>query len=193
VAAFRKPARSLGALPLLAAALCAPDALAAPQASLGMTFGGVVEDVTSNPARGAVHWGGRADALFLRTRGSDMAVGPYLDVATSSFHDVDAGGGVAWLLPLRDDLPFVISVGGLTRNGEGRSWAPGLEGTIFWGSRSYNYHSWYGLAAGLFAQTRYLPGAPAQADLVLGIQVDGELLLMPSMLLLGLLRSDPRQ
>lgn len=140
--------------------------------------------------QGAVHWGGRADVLFLRSRGTDMAVGPYIDVATSSFHDVDAGGGVEWLLPVRDDLPFVLSAGAFARSGEGLSWAPGLEGTLFWGSRSYNFHSWYGMATGLFAQTRYLPGSPERADLVFGIQVDGELLLMPSILILSLIRHD---
>jgi hypothetical protein len=151
-----------------------------------------MEGVTSGAVHGQVHWGARGDALFLRSRGSDMAVGPYLDVATSSFHDLDAGGGLEWLIPVRDDLPFVLSAGAFTRNGEGRSWAPGLESTLFWGSRSYNFHSWYGLALGLFAQTRYVPGPPEQADVVLGIQIDGEILLMPSMLFLGLLHSDTR-
>jgi hypothetical protein len=176
----------------VAASLGALDARAAPQASLGMTFGGVVEDVTTPPVHGQAHWGGRGDVLFLRSRGSDMALGPYVDVATSSFHDADVGGGLEWLLPVRDDLPFVLSGGFFARTGEGRAWAPGVEGTVFWGSRSYNFHSWYGLAAGLFAQTRYLPGSPEQMDMVFGIQIDGEILLMPSMLILQLFRSDAR-
>lgn len=185
------PRRSttLGASTLLSACvlLGAPDAAADPQASIGTTLGGVLEDVTQG-TRGAAHWGGHADVLFLRSRGSDMAIGPYVDAATSSFHDFDAGGGISWLLPVRDDLPFVLSAGAFARTGEGRNWAPGLEGTIFWGSRSYNFHSWYGMATGLFAQIRYVPSAPEQMDLVFGVQIDGELLIMPSMLLLGLLR-----
>lgn len=165
---------------------------AAPQVNVGMTFGGVVEDPASPPVHGQAHWGGRADVLFLRSRGSDMAIGPYVDLATSSFHDVDLGGGAEWLLPLRDDLPFVLSAGFFARSGEGRSWAPGLEGTLFWGSRSYNFHSLYGVALGLFAQTRYVPGPPEQTDFIFGIQMDGELMLLPSMLILQLLRPDPR-
>lgn len=156
---------------------------------MGTTIGGVLEDVNTGDLHGQAHWGGRADVLFLRSRGTDMAIGPYVDVATSSFHDVDAGGGAEWLLPVRDDLPLVLSAGAFVRNGEGRAWAPGLEGTLFWGSRSYNYHSWYGMAVGLFAQARYLPGAPSQADVVFGVQIDGELLVMPSLLLLGLART----
>jgi hypothetical protein len=175
-----------------AAVFAAGEARAAPQASAGLTFGGVVEDFTSGTPHGQAHLGGRDDVLFLRSRGSDMALGPYLDWATSSFHDIDLGGGFSWLIPVRDDLPFVLSAGGFLRDGEGHSWAPGVEATIFWGSRSYNFHSWYGMAAGLFAQTRYVPGPAEQADLVLGIQVDAEMLLMPSMLILQLLRSDSR-
>ena len=184
-------ARSIGLL-ALPAALWASDGTGAPQASLGMTLGGVLEDATSGAPHGGVHWGGRADVLFLRSRGTDMALGPYADVATSSFHDADVGGGVEWLIPVRDDLPFVLSAGALARSGEGLSWAPGLEGTLFWGSRSFNYHSWYGLAAGLFAQARYVPGSPERTDFVFGLQIDGELLLMPPMLILGLMKWQPQ-
>lgn len=156
-----------------------------------MTFGGVIEDVPSGPPHGQAHWGARGDVLFLRSRGNQMAVGPYLDAATSSFHDFDAGGGLEWLLPVRDDLPFVLSGGLFGRTGEGHGLAPGLEGTLFWGSRSYNFHSVYGIALGLFAQTRYVPSNPEQTDFVIGIQLDGEVMLMPSMLILQLLRGRP--
>ncbi len=175
----------------LSGLLWAADGAATPQVSIGTTLGGVLEDVTKSPVQGAAHWGGRADVLFLRSRGTDMAVGPYVDIATASFHDVDVGGGVEWLLPVRDDLPFVLSGGAFVRSGEGQSWGPGLEGTLFWGGRSYNFHSWYGMATGLFAQTRYLPGSD-RADIVFGIQIDGEILLMPSMLMLGMLKSDSK-
>jgi hypothetical protein len=162
----------------------APDATADPQASAGLTIGGVVEDVVgpSHPG-GALHLGGRASVLLLRNRGADMAVGPYLDAATASFRDVDLGGGAEWLVPVRDDLPLVLSAGAFWRNGEGRSWNPGMEGTVFFGSRSYNFHSWYGLAAGLFAQTRWIPSPPSTLDLVFGVQIDGELLVLPALLI----------
>jgi hypothetical protein len=178
-----------GAVTALAIVVGSTPAAADPQASIGTTIGGVVEDVNTGSTHGQAHWGGRADVLFLRSRGTDMAIGPYVDVATSSFHDIDVGGGIGWLLPVRDDLPFVLSAGAIVRNGEGWSWAPGLEGTLFWGPRSYNYHSWYGMASGLFAQTRYIPGSPGQMDLVFGVQIDGEILIMPSLLFLGLMRS----
>lgn len=169
--------------------LWAASAIAEPQASVGLTIGGVVQDVVGpSPASGAFHLGGRASVLFLRSRGADMAIGPYLDVATASFHDLDLGGGADWLIPVRDDLPLVLSAGAFTRNGEGRSWSPGLESTVFFGSRSYNFHSWYGLAAGLFAQSRWIPSSPSTLDLVFGVQIDGELLVLPVLLIYEAIR-----
>ena len=61
------------------------------------------------------HPGARGSILFLRNRGTDMDIGPYLDVATASFHNVDLGGGAEWLIPVRDDLPLVLSAGAFWR------------------------------------------------------------------------------
>jgi hypothetical protein len=176
-------------LAVVLGALWPARALADPQASVGLTIGGEVEDVVgASRAGGAFHLGGRASVLFLRNRGADMALGPYLDVATASFHNVDLGGGAEWLLPVRDDLPLVLSAGGFWRDGDGRSWSPGMEGTIFFGSRSYNFHSWYGLAAGVFAQSRWIPSSPSTLDLVFGVQIDGELLALPAVLIYEAIR-----
>jgi hypothetical protein len=160
-----------------------------PQTSVGLTIGGEVEDaVGPRSASGAFELGGRGSVLFLRNRGADMAIGPYLDVATAGFHNVDLGGGAEWLLPVRDDLPLVLSAGAFWRNGDDRSWSPGMESTVFFGSRSYNFHSWYGLAAGVFAQSRWIPTSPSTLDLVFGIQIDGELLALPALLLYEAIR-----
>ena len=155
-----------------------------PQASVGLTGGAAVQDVGGPGSAGvSLHLGGRADVLFLRDHNGQMALGPYLDTATAGFHDLDTGSGVEWLLPLTSDVPVVLSAGGLFRNGDGRSWAPGLEGTLFVGSRSFNFHSWYGLAAGVFAQTRWLPASPSTTDLVFGVQLDLELVVLPALFL----------
>ncbi len=185
----RRPDAALCAGAIAALALGTSGAKADPQTSFGLTVGGVVENVVGpTGAAGAFHLGGRGSILFLRNRGSDMAIGPYLDVATASFHDVDIGGGVEWLLPVRDDLPLVLSAGAFWRDGDGRAWSPGMEGTVFFGSRSYNFHSWYGLAAGIFAQTRWIPSSPATVDLVFGVQIDAEILALPSILIFEALR-----
>jgi hypothetical protein len=173
------------ALATLAAGSTSKPARADPQASAGLTAGAAVQDALGPEQAGvSLHLGARADVLFLRDHNGQMALGPYVDGATAGFHDLDLGGGIEWLLPLTTDVPLVLSAGGLARDGDGRSWAPGLEGTVFFGSRSFNYHSWYGLAAGVFAQTRWVPGsgsAPAMGDLVVGLQLDLELVVLPAL------------
>jgi hypothetical protein len=119
-----------------------------------------------------------------------MAFGPYVEAGTLSFHNLDAAAGAEWLIPLRDELPLVVSVGALVRDGGGRSWASGVESSVFFGSRSYNFHSWYGMATGLFVQTRWIPGPQATVDAIFGVQIDAELLVMPALLLVGLFKQD---
>jgi hypothetical protein len=117
-----------------------------------------------------------------------MGLGPYVDVATSGFHDTDLGGGLSWFVPLIEDLPLVVGGGMLVRNGGARAWAPGAEATLFLGSRSYNFHSDYGMALGFFAQSRWIPEPPASIDAVFGVQVDAEVLALPVLLIVNAFR-----
>ncbi|HEX8792634.1 MAG TPA: hypothetical protein VF765_16920 [Polyangiaceae bacterium] len=172
----------VGPLTLVAAALSVVSlpAHADPQTSVGLTIGGVVRDVADGGVSGAFHLGARGDLLLLRSRNSDMAFGPYLDVATASFHDADLGGGLGWLIPVTEDFPLLLSAGGFARDGDGgQGWRPGVEGTLLVGPRSYNFHSWYGLGGGLFVQTRWVPQSPSTVDVVIGVQVDVEILALP--------------
>jgi hypothetical protein len=162
--------------------LAAPGvAWADPQASMGMTLG-FVETGLRTSASGAFHMGGRADVLFLRHRDSDGAVGPYADIATAGFHTLQTGGGLEWLLPVLDDFPIVLSAGAFAGKIPDFAWEPGLTGGIFFGSRSYNFHSWYGLATGLFAQGRYGLGDAREGDVIVGVQLDLELVALPFLL-----------
>jgi hypothetical protein len=172
----------------LGVALLPGVAFGAPQASVGLTAGGAIETSASSAAHADGLLGVRADVLFGRARGTDMALGPYVELATLGFGNVDGGAGLAWLLPVRDDLPLVLSAGPFLRDEYGHSWSAGMETTLFFGSRSYNFHSWYGLAAGVFAQTLWVPTASGEADFVLGTRIDGELLVLPWLLLAGLFR-----
>jgi len=167
---------------LLAVIGASRSAHAEPQASVGLTGGAAFQDV-AGPGNldVSLHLGGRADVLFLRSHNGQMALGPYVDGATAGFHDLDLGGGLEWLLPLTSDVPLVLSAGGLARDGDGRTWAPGVEGTAFLGSRSFNFHSWYGLAAGAFVQTKWVPAFPSTVDMIVGVQLDLELVVLPAL------------
>lgn len=151
---------------------------ATPQVSAGATAGVALTDLRTDAGpRPALHLGLRADALFFRSRPEHMGLGPYVDVATHAFDTLEAGGGLAWLIPT-GATAFVLSGGAFGRTSS-HGLEPGVAGTLFWGSRSYNFHSPYGIAAGLFAQGRYGLGDGQQGDVILGARVDLEYLALP--------------
>ncbi len=169
-------------LALLVAAplvFAAAPASAAPQFGAGLTTGLALTDlrVKSGP-RAAYHLGGRFDVLFLRDQAGRMALGPYLDVATAAFDTFEGGGGLEWLVPA-GDTAFVLSAGAFARTSR-FGWEPGAASTLFWGSRSFNYHAPYSLGLGLFLQGRYgLAGDGKQADAIAGVQLDLAYLALP--------------
>jgi hypothetical protein len=167
-----------------AALLVTNHAGADPQVSVGATVGVAEAGLREAPRSTDFHLGGVADVLLLRNRDSDMAVGPYVGVATEAFDSLTAQAGAEWLVPLvRGDLPFVLSVGALAHRASGFGWEPGVSSRIFFGSRDYNFHSWYGLGAGLFVEGRYGLGDGREADLVFGAQLDLALVAMPFLFL----------
>lgn len=123
----------------------------------------------------------RGDVLFLRARTSDFGLGPYLALGTAAFDDLRVSAGVSALVPVTEDFPFVLSIGALTRDAD----SFGVSSSLFWGLRSYNFHSGYNLAFGLsLAGERTFGTAPSNA-LLLGVQVDGLVLVLPFLLLIG--------
>lgn len=152
-------------------------ASARPQIGGGVTTGVALTDLREDGPRVAYHLGGRFDMLFLREHPRHMAVGPYVDVATAAFDTFESGGGLEWLIPT-GATAFILSGGGFARTSS-FGWEPGVAGTVFWGSRSYNYHSTYALGVGLFAQGRYGLGDGHQGDAIFGVQIDLAYLAMP--------------
>jgi hypothetical protein len=171
---------SLTAGALLASSSAAGD----PQVSVGATVGAAEVDLRGPSHATDFHLGAVADLLLLRDRDTDMAIGPYLGVATEAFDKLTLQAGAEWLLPvIRGDLPFILSVGGLAHRAPGFGWEPGVTSRLFFGSRDYNFHSTYGLGAGLFVEGRYGFGDGREADLVFGAQIDLALLAMPAIFL----------
>ncbi len=162
-----------------------------PQLSAGLTLAGSVSDLRPPDLHRRLHGGFamglRFDALFLRNKEPSMAIGPYIDVLTQRFSTLEAGGGLSWLLPAFPSLPFVLSAGGLARSSE-RGVEPALAAGVFFGSRGYNFHGSYGMANGFFVDGRFGIGGSRQGDLVMGIRLDLELLVLPILLLGGSLK-----
>ncbi len=172
---------------LIVAALLLPRAASAtPQLGAELTTGVALTDLRAEGPRTAFHLGGRFDALFLREGPRDMALGPYVDVATAAFDTFESGGGVEWLIPI-DATAFILSAGAFARTSR-FGWEPGAAGTIFWGSRSFNYHSAYAVGAGLFTQGRYGLGDGHQGDVIFGAQIDLEYFALPVVFLVNAFR-----
>ena len=157
--------------------LASPSANATPQLGAELTTGaGLIDLRTRSHPKVAYHLGARFDLLLLRDRAETMALGPYLDVATTGFDAFESGGGVEWLVPA-GDTAFILSAGAFARLSHSDS--GGVSSTVFWGSRSYNYDSVYSLGVGLFLQGRYGFGDDRQCDAIAGVQIDLEYLALP--------------
>jgi hypothetical protein len=174
--------RSRRRLPALASALVfvalGGEARADTQMSTALTMGGGVAEMRG-ATYGAFHLGAHGDVLFGRSRGSDMALGPYAELGTVAFNSFEMGGGLSWLLPVWTTVPFVVSGGAFARHTGPFDWEPGVAGRLFVGSRSYNFHSVYGLSLGGFVQLRHGLGDGKQSDLLFGVHVDLSLLAWP--------------
>ena len=178
---------AVGALSLL---LACGDARAEPQGTAGLTIGVAGAGLDrSYWDETDFHLGLRGDVLFGRERASDFGAGPYVEVLTHAFDDVQFGGGLSVLLPVIEYLPVVVSAGTYGRfSGEPYGTEPGIAAEVFWGSRSYNFHSAYGLSFGLLGEFRYGLGDSRETSIVIAAQLDLVGLSLPFLFLINAAR-----
>jgi hypothetical protein len=172
-------ARSAGAAALLFALSATGTAAAKPQANAAWTTG-VCGTGSSGVLWQEGHWcnGLRADVLFGRERGRDFAFGPYVAIGTAGFWDARYAAGFSVLAPVLEDFPLVLSLGA----GGHELDAAQLEGWLFWGARTHNFHADYSIAGGLLlGVSRDLIGDEHSA-LFAGAQIDGLVLALPFVL-----------
>jgi len=184
---------------LLAALLVVPALLAAaaparaePQGTAGLTVGaaGVGVDRALWDAT-VFHLGLRGDVLFGRDANADFGVGPYAELLTHAFDELQLGGGASVLLPVLDSFPIVLSGGLYGKLGDdGFGFEPGVTGALFWGSRSYNFHARYVMSAGLLAEMRVGLGDSKETSVVVGAQLDLALMSIPVVFLINAVRGD---
>jgi hypothetical protein len=168
--------------------LVAGPAGAEPQVNAALTAGiAAVGEGGQWWARTTPHLGVRGDAILGRTGNKDFGLGPFVEVLTA-FSDVQVGGGASAHIPVHGYLPIVVSAGGYGRRTAEFGWEPGMSGQVFWGSRSYNYGGRYVLAGGLSLQGRWGLGDARERAVVLAAHIDGQLLALPLLMLVGALR-----
>ena len=163
-------------------------AQADPQFSSGLTFGGGAAYLRTRGPIGVFTMGFHGDVLFFRKSDRDFAFGPYVQALTVAFETFELGGGVSFLIPVTEHFPLVLSAGLHARAFENNGWEPGMHARLWVGSRSFNFHSPYGLAAGLFVEGRYGLGDGQQADILGGAEIDLEIFALPFVLLYNALR-----
>jgi hypothetical protein len=177
-------------------ALVAPDAVRAdPQATVGLVAGvagrGQHARVFEEPA---FHGGVHGDVLFGRASQTDFGVGPYAEVLTQQFDDLQIGGGASVLFPVLDSFPIVASVGGFMRVADDDfDVQPGVATTLFFGGRSSNYSSPYVMTFGLVAQARVGLDDRRQTSFVLAVQLDTAFLASPVVFLIDALDGGSRE
>lgn len=172
----------LGSLAVVA--VCASNrVLAAPQWSAGVDPSVCLEQRDDGAGRVAFCGSAHADLILGRQRERDFGLGPYATVGTVAFDDLRGTLGASALVPTWEDLGLVISAGGLLDD-SGRA---GLEGSLFFGIRSYNFHGAYNFAGGVVLDVERTFGAGPSTVVSLGLRVDGLALALPFLLVWGAL------
>lgn len=174
---------------LLAVVLVPSAVRAEPQASAGVTVGVAGAGLERRLWDATLfHAGLRGDVLFGRKGNGDFGVGPYAEVLTHGFDDLQVGAGVSALAPILDSFPLILSTGIYGRSGGAHGLEPGIAAALFWGARSHNFHAPYGMSSGLLAQMRFGLGASKETAVVLAAQLDVAVLGLPLVLLINAIK-----
>ncbi len=140
------------------------------------------------------HLGLHGDVLFGRSSTRDFGVGPYAEVLTDGFDEIQAGIGGSLLIPVLDSLPVVVSAGPYGRLGKGGYGVePGIAGALFWGGRSYNFSANYVMSLGLFTQIRASFGPSKETTMIVGAQLDLAFLSLPIVYIVDAIRGGSRE
>lgn len=180
----------------------APAQAAPPQVGIGFTVGaaGVAKEGRLWDET-VFHLGARGDVMFGRDGSSGFGVGPYLEVLTHDFGELQTGAGASLLLPVMELFPIVLSAGGYLRipwqEGPGpladRHYGvePGVAGTIFFGTRSFNFHGPWEITVGLLGQARFGLGESRESSFVVAAQLDFAAIWVPVVFIVHGLQESP--
>ncbi len=175
---------------LLAAMASGGEAAAEPQANASLTLGGAAVGAEADVSDHAeFHLGLRGDTIFGRQDAFDFGIGPYVELGTLAFDELQFGGGASLHVPVHETLPLVASLGAYGRAGDDDFGVePGIAGSLFWGSRSYNFHANYVMAFGLSVGYRHTFGEANESALLVAAQIDLAAMGIPLVALINLLR-----
>ncbi|MCU0654604.1 MAG: hypothetical protein MUF64_04720 [Polyangiaceae bacterium] len=178
--------------PLLLALLVAPGLAHAQASPPSWQANGGLQLGVAGQGRGAFwdetlfHGGIRADLLWGRKDPFTWGYGPMVGVSTQHFRDVNLAAGGSVLIPVSEYLPVVVQAGPYLRLQEGAH--PGVFGSLFWGSRSFNYHGNYGMAAGVVVEGRLGLDQEKERAVIVAAHLDAQVLTLPFVFLFNAFR-----
>ncbi len=175
-------ARDVAALVGLALVALPATGAAYTQWAAAVTLGGGGRLLPEARREGLVSLGLRADVLFGPRDPFSVRAGPFAAAWADDFEALSVAAGATLLLPTSSTTPFVVSLGAMYTLTEQERLGLGVLGRVWWGSRSLNFHSSYGMSAGLWLETRYTPDAGA-VDVIAGIDGDLAFISLPAVLL----------
>ncbi len=130
--------------------------------------------------------GGQADVMFGRTSNASWGVGPMARIGSYRFSDLQLQLGASVLLPVHDYLPLVLS-GGLYSQRDGDLRTGGFA-SLYWGTRSFNYHGSYVMTGGLVLEARQTAGDGGEKTVLVGANIDLQAVLLPAVMLINAFR-----
>lgn len=168
------------------ALLFGSSAAAYPQWNLGLSLGAGARLAPDIDREVLITLAVRSDATFGARTPYAWRAGFFGWVGTTDFVTLDVAGGGVLHLPVHPTFPLLLSAGVVAdvAPAPGRV---GVLGRLWWGTRSLNYHSTYGMAAGLWVEGRYRPGE-GSVDVLGGIDADLRFLALPFIALAGALQ-----
>lgn len=166
--------------------LLSPAAAAYPQWSVGLSLGAGARLAPVDAREVLITMAMRTDATFGARTPHAWRAGFFGWAGTTDFVTLDVAAGGVLHVPVNASFPLLLSAGVIADvlPDVGRV---GVLGRLWWGTRSLNYHSSYGMAAGLWVEGRYRPG-DGSADVLAGVDLDLRFLALPFIALAGLIQ-----
>lgn len=131
----------------------------------------------------------RTEVLFGKAGDEHFRLGPALDLRFQRFDSAELAGGLAVLFPIARGYPIVLTAAaGYAVRAQPETDGGFLLGTLAWGYRSYNFHSFYGLGLQLYVSTRVHMDDFSRYEITAGIEIDLAAMAIPVMFLIGLFR-----
>jgi len=132
----------------------------------------------------------RTEVLFGKPGDEHFRVGPAFDLRFQRLDTAEVAGGLAVLFPIARGYPLVVTAAaGYAARAQPQTDGGFFMGTVAWGYRSYNFHSFYGLGLQIYVSTRVHMDDLNHYEITAGIEIDlAAMFVIPAMFLISLFR-----